>query len=135
MYCLYSSIFLSRPGRFSVTSGMLCTLVLPIFQTVMPASAYRFLICKNPSAVLRSGVEPTLTYSAPIWLRKRRSSSVGLAGDWAHNLMPGAIGCTVADAVRGDAKTPAALRAPPTASLTNSLRSGEKPLLAISDGF
>ena len=38
-YCLYSSIFWSRPGRLSVTSGMLCTSVLPMFQTVMPASA------------------------------------------------------------------------------------------------
>jgi hypothetical protein len=49
--------------------------------------------------------------------------------------MPGALGCTVADAVRGDANTPAAVNAPPTASLTNSLRSGAKPLFAISDAF
>jgi hypothetical protein len=34
-----SSTFWSRPGRLSVTSGMLCTLMLPMFQTVIPASA------------------------------------------------------------------------------------------------
>src|ERR1700742_4328498 len=111
MYCLYSSIFSSRPGRLSVTSGMLCTLVLPMFQTVMPASAYRFLICRNPSAVRRSGVDPTLTYSAPICLRKRRSSSLGVAEDCAHSLMPEALGCTVADADREEASIPAALNA------------------------
>ena len=59
-----------------------------MFQTVMPASAYRLTICLNPSAVRRSGVEPTLTYSAPICLRKRSCSSVGFGGGLGAELDP-----------------------------------------------
>ena len=39
----------------------------------------------------KSGVDPTLTYCAPISFRKRRSSSDGLAPAWAQSLMPGVV--------------------------------------------
>src|ERR1022692_4496255 len=80
---------------------MLCRLVLPMFHTVIPASAYRFLMAWKPSAVRISGGAPTLTYSAPICFRNSNCSSVGVALDCAHSLIPGAFGCTAALDFRG----------------------------------
>src|ERR1019366_597425 len=78
----------------------------------------------NPSAVLRSGVDPTLTYSAPACFQKRSSSSVGFADPCPQSFIPGAFLWTVAEAVVSADSSAAAPSAPPTASLTNSLRSG-----------
>ncbi len=76
-------------------------------------------------------MEATLTNSAPICLRNSSSSSVGLAEVCAQSLMPGRtlVHCCRGAARRGE--TPAALSAPPIANLTNSLRSGENPVLGI----
>src|ERR1019366_8301145 len=80
----------------------------------------------KPSAVCKSGVDPTLTYSAPICFRKSNSSSVGLGEVCAQSLMPGAFLCTFAEAGEAADRNAVVLKAPPTASFTNSLRSGLK---------
>src|SRR5262245_42415681 len=116
-YCLYSSILASRPGRLSVTSGMLWTLVLPMLYTVTPAASYRRLISMNPSAVRIPSGAPTLTYAAPSCWRNSRSSADGLADDWTQSLMPGAAARTN-ETTRGS--TSAAAPNVPNASLPKS---------------
>src|ERR1035441_10931770 len=89
----------------------------------------------KPSAVRKSGVDPTLTYSAPICFRKSSSTSVGLGEVCAHSLMPGAFLCTLAEAGEAADRNAVVPKAPPTASLTNSLRSGLKVKLLDTSYF
>ncbi len=117
---------LRRRGRAGSASLRACCArsVLPMFHTVMPASANRFLMARKASAVRMSGVEPTLTYCAPICLRNSSSSSVGFEPVCAQSLMPAAFLRTVAEAGAEAERKAEEVRAPPTASLTNSRRPG-----------
>src|SRR5262249_33523853 len=85
---------------------------------------YRFLICMKPSAVRRSGDDATLTYSAPICLRKRSWSSVGLAEDCAHSLIPGWFRRIAAELLPADPRNATAPNVPVSVILPKSLRSG-----------
>src|ERR1039457_5080282 len=105
------------PSSLGHGAGMLCPLGLPMFHTVIPSSACRFLMAWKPSAVRISGGAPTLTYSAPICFRSSNCSSVGVALDCAHSLIPGAVGRTAALVFRG-------ARSSPSAILPISLRPG-----------
>ncbi len=109
-----------------MTSGMLCTAVLPMFHTLIPESAYRRLIWMKPSAVRRSRGAATLTYPAPICLRKSSCSSVGLAGDWAQSLIraPGVFAWDETDLSAAGPKNPAAPSVLVSATLPKSLRCG-----------
>src|SRR5271157_4897227 len=103
---------------------MLCTSVLPMFHTVIPVSAYRLTIWRKPSVVRRSGVDPTLTYAAPICLRNSSCSSVGLAEDCAHSLIPGAMCRPAANFCPAEPRNTAAPNVAARDILPNSLRSG-----------
>src|SRR5262245_11992091 len=99
-----------------------------MFHTLMPAAAYRCLICRKPSAVRSSGVEATLTYSTPSCLMNSKSSSVGVADDCTQSLMPGAIFGTSAVAQEKSVGPPIA---PANAILLKVLRAGLNDVLIV----